>query len=155
MLWMLENMGREIEWHGQRCILYRLWHPIDHIHFEVLGPFGPGCRFHIVETFQARPEYLQDVVYDVPRLDRTGFRLELRRLGILVGSADEDWEARPDGMGWRVRQIMGFSAPISRTLNPLVRRRTGAMLEAWLLHNVQEDGNLPHVLPQLYAKYTS
>jgi hypothetical protein len=97
---MLENMRREIEWYGQRCIVYRLWHPIDHIHCEVLVPFGPGCRFRIVETFQTRPEYLQDWVYDVPKLDRTGFRLELRRFGVLLGSSDEGWEERPDGMGY-------------------------------------------------------
>jgi hypothetical protein len=86
----------------------KLTNHIEHIHFEVLGPFGPGCRFHIVETFQARPEYLRDFVSDVPKLDRTGFRLELRRLGILLGSADEDWDERPDGMdyprnSWRRR----------------------------------------------------
>ena len=155
MLWMLENMGREIEWRGQRCILYRCWHPLDHIHFEVLGPFGPGCRFHIVEAFQARPEFLQDFVYDVPKLDRTGFRLEYRRLGFLIGSADEDWEELPNGMGWRVRQIVGMTVPMVKRLNPVLRRRQAAVLEAWLLHNVQEDGNLPHVLPQLYATYAS
>jgi hypothetical protein len=152
MLWMLEHMGDEIDWRGSRCILYRCWHPIDHIHFEVLGPFGPGCRFHIVETFQARPDYIQDFVYDVPKLDRTGFRLELRRFGVLLGSADEDWEERADGMGWRVRQTVGFSTPVLNRLNPRLQRGGGGMLDAWLLHNVQEDGNLPHVLPELYAR---
>jgi hypothetical protein len=68
---------------------------------------------------------------------------------------DEDWEERPDGMGWRARQVVGPTAPIMRTLNPMLRRRKAALLEAWLLHNVQEDGNLPHVLPELYAKYAS
>lgn len=153
MLWMLRNMGREIEWRGRRCIVYRCWHPIDHIYFEVLGPFGPGCRFRIVETFQARPEYVRDFIYDVPKLDRTGFRLELRRHGVLLGSADEDWEERPDGMVYRVRQIVGFSAPFLRAVNPVVRRGNTAMLTAWLTHNVEEDGNLPHVLPELYIRY--
>ncbi|MBV9280111.1 MAG: hypothetical protein JOZ41_08530, partial [Chloroflexi bacterium] len=153
MLWMLANMGREVEWRGRRCILYRCWHPIDHIHFEVLGPFRPGCRFHIVETFLGRPEYLRDFVYNVPRLDRPGFRLELRLLGQLVGSADEEWEEQPDGMVWRVRQITGMAAPLLKTLNPLLLRRSAGMLQAWLLHNVQEDGNLPHVLPELSARY--
>jgi len=155
LLWMLEHMGREIEWHGQRCIVYRCWHPLDHIRFEVLGPFGPGCRFHIVEAFQARPEYLQDLVFDVPKLDRSGFRLELRRLGALVVSMDEDWEERPEGMGYRVRQIVGASAPVLRPLSRWVRRRRAAMLAAWRLHNIQEVGNLPHVLPELYARYAS
>jgi hypothetical protein len=155
MLWMLENMGREVEWRGRRCSVYRCWHPTDHIHFAVLGPFGPGCRFHIVEAFQARPEYLQDGVFDVPKLDRTGFRLEQRRLGALVASADEDWTERPEGMGYRVRQTVGATAPVLKTIGRWIRRRNAALLGAWLLHNVQEDGNLPHVLPDLYARYAS
>ena len=153
MLWMLANMGREIEWRGQRCLLYRCWHPVDHIHFAVLGPVGPGCRFHIVEAFQGRPEYLQDFVYDVPKLDRTGFRLELRRFGVLLGSADETWEERPGGMGWHVRQVVGMTTPLVRTLNSALLRQKAGMLKAWLVHNVQEDGNLRHVLPDLYARY--
>jgi hypothetical protein len=35
----------------------------------------------------------------------------------------------------------------------MVRRWKIRMLTAWLLHNVQEVGNLPHVLPELYARY--
>jgi hypothetical protein len=153
MLWMLANMGREIEWRGRRCLVYRLWHPRDHIHFAVLGAFGPGCRFHIVEAFQARPEYLRDLVYDVPKLDRTGFCLELRVLGQVVGSADEAWDERPEGMGWRVRVVAGLATPGLRALNPVLRRRQAALLAAWRRHNVEEDGNLPHVLPALYARY--
>jgi hypothetical protein len=58
-------------------------------------------------------------------------------------------------MGWRVRAITGFSGPFLRMYNPLMRRRTRSALDAWLLHNVQEDGNLPHVLPELYAEYAT
>ncbi len=155
MLWMLANMGREIEWRGHRCLIYRCWHPIDHIAFAVLGPFGPGCRFHIVEAFQARHEYLQDRIFAVPRLDRGGFRLELRRLGALVVSMEEDWQERPEGMGYRVRQLVGSTTPLLKPLNRLVHRRQAALLEAWRLHNVQEVGNLPQVLPALYARYVS
>jgi hypothetical protein len=155
LLWMLEHMGQQIEWRGHRCIVYRCWHPIDHIDFEVLGPFGPGCRFHIVEAFQARSEYLMDQVFHVPKLDRTGFRLELRKLGRLVASMDEDWEERPEGMGYRVRQTVGFTTPVLRTLNRTMLRRKRALLDAWLLHNVQEVGSLPHVLPDLYTRYAS
>ena len=68
----------------------------------MVGPFGPGCRFHIVEAFQARPEFLQDRLFDVPKLDRTGFRLELRRFGVLLAGIDKDGEERLEGMGWRV-----------------------------------------------------
>jgi hypothetical protein len=153
MLWMLEHMGDTIEWRGQKLVMYRCWHPTDHIHFQVLGPFGPGCRFHIVEAFQGRPEYLRDQVYDVPKLDRTGFRLEIRRAGMLVGRADEEWSELPGGMGWTVKLTAGLSTPVVRSLNPLVRRRTAGFLDAWHLHNVQEDGNLPHVLPELYRQY--
>jgi hypothetical protein len=56
-------------------------------------------------------------------------------------------------MGYRVCQTVGLTMPALRSLNPLLRRRNAAMLEAWLLHNVQEVGNLPQVLPELYARY--
>jgi hypothetical protein len=155
LLWMIENMGDEVEWRGQRCILYRCWHPTDHIYFKVLGEFEPGCRFHVVEAFQARTEYLQDRVFHVPKLDRTGFRLGLRRFGQVVMSMDEEWQERPEGLAYRVHQLVGSTAPIMGPLSRLIRRRKMAFLTAWHLHNVQEVGNLPHVLPGLYACYAS
>ena len=135
-------------------LAYRYWHPTDHIFFKILGTPGPGCRFHIVEAFQANPKYLIDITFDVPKLDPTGFRLEFRRLGQIITSLDEEFEDAPEGMRYKVTMTIGSTAPLLRTVTRLVRERLLAQtLDAWHLHNVQEVGNLPHFLPDLYAAH--
>ena len=155
MVWFLQNIDRtDLAWRGHRLLAYRYWHPRDHIHFEILGTPGPGCRFHIVEAFQANPRYLVDVVFDVPKLDTTGFRLELRRLGSLIATMDEDFGESPKGMRYRVTMTLGSTAPVVGAITRFVRRRViAAQLDAWHRHNVEEVGNLPHFLPELYAAH--
>jgi hypothetical protein len=156
MLWFLTHIDQHLEWHGMRMLAYRYWHPRDHIFFEILGRPAPGSRFHIVEAFQANPKYLVDVTFDVPKLDLTGFRLEFRRFGQVLMSMDEDFEDIPDGMRYTVTMTHGSTAPVLRTITRLVRQWLLAeQLDAWHLHNVQEVGNLPHFLPDLYAKHAA
>jgi hypothetical protein len=49
----------------------------------------------------------------------------------------------------RVGLSSAFLRPISGAL--LRRRFSDAKAEAWLKHNVEEVGNLPHFLPKLHA----
>jgi len=154
MLWFLRHLDRYLAWRGMIMLAYRYWHPTDHIFFKILGTPGPGCRFHIVEAFQANPKYLIDITFDVPKLDLTGFRLEFRRLGQIITSLDEEFEDAPEGMRYKVTMTIGSTAPLLRTVTRLVRERFLAQtLDAWHLHNVQEVGNLPHFLPDLYATH--
>ena len=154
MLWFLKHIDRHLEWRGMMMLAYRYWHPTDHIFFQILGTPGPGCRFHIVEAFQAKPKYLIDISFDVPKLDLTGFRLEFRRLGQIITSMDEAFEEVPEGMRYKVTITMGSTAPLLGTVTRLVRKHILAeKLDGWHLHNVQEVGNLPHFLPDLYAAH--
>jgi hypothetical protein len=75
MLWMLENMGRVLEWRDHRAITYRYWHPTDHILFERIGPFRPGCRFHIIEAFQG--EARVPAAMDLRRDEARSYRLSI------------------------------------------------------------------------------
>jgi hypothetical protein len=107
-----------------------------------------------VEAFQANPKYLIDISFDVPKLDLTGFRLEFRRLGQIITSMDEDFEDIPEGMRYRVTMTIGSTVPLLGTVTRLVRTHVlAATLDAWHLHNVQEVGNLPYFLPDLYAAH--
>lgn len=156
MLWFLKHIDQHLEWRGTKMLAYRYWHPTDHIFFEILGTPGPGCRFHIVEAFQANPKYLIDITFDVSKLDLTGFRLGFRRLGQIITSMDEDFEDIPEGMRYKVTMTLGSTAPVLRTVTRLARRYVLAeKLDAWHLHNVQEVGNLPHFLPDLYAAHAA
>jgi hypothetical protein len=156
MVWFLKNMNRtDMEWGGHKGVLaYRYWHPRDHVHFEILGKPGPGCRFKIVEAFQAGPKYLGEGVFNVPKLDLSGFRLERRILGSIIVSADEDFSAISEGMRYRVTMTLGSANPIVRRLTDRrVHRFISDGFQAWHRHNVEEVGNLPHFLPDLYAAY--
>jgi hypothetical protein len=148
--WWMDQIDRRVEWDGRSVLAYRLWHPLDHIDFEIRRT-GDRRRFHIVEAFQANPRYLMNVVFDVPRLDDHGFRLELHPFGIPVATVDEDWEDVPGGVRWIAAMRVG---PVHPILGPLWRldlrffRRP--MLTAWLRHNVEEGGCIPEFLPKLY-----
>jgi hypothetical protein len=155
MVWFLKNIDRtDLEWRGHRLLAYRYWHPCDHIYFKILGKPGAGCRFHLVEAFQANPKYLIEAVFDVPKLDNSGFRLELRRFGNLIATMDEDFGVTPDGMHYKVTMTLGSTKPIVGAVTRFGRRYVVAkQLDAWHQHNVEEVGNLPHILPDLYAAY--
>jgi hypothetical protein len=171
MLWFLGHMDQRLSWRGHVELAYRYWHPRDHIHFERHGPFEAGCRFHIVEAFGADLQYLMNQVFIVTQLGITGFRMES------VGPAPpvhmiEIFEETPDGMKMTVEQV---AAPAVRRPTPppvpplplLVapaalmgakhnappNKRRSKLLSRWLLHNVEEVGNLPHFLPELYATH--
>lgn len=155
MLWWFQIIDRTVEFGGARCLAYRLWHPRDHIHFEVRGraadgSVGPGAEFHLVEAFGGRRDFLIDQVFRVPKLDRSGFRLELWQTGRLLASLDEDWEIVGVGLRYTVTMRVGLTGTL-RVLNPLIRWRERARLDAWLTHNVEEVGNLPLFLPELHA----
>ncbi|MBI3767951.1 MAG: hypothetical protein HY271_05565 [Deltaproteobacteria bacterium] len=151
MLWWLAQLEHPLEWNGRTVLAYRLWHPRDHIYFKVLGTFGPGCRFHVVEAFGGQRRFLMNWVFDVPKLDATGFRLEIRRLGRPVARIDESYEPVDGGLRYVVRMLVGGTGRVIGPLSRLIRRTKADTLHAWLRHNVEEVGNLPHVVPRLFA----
>src|SRR5579859_1471911 len=92
-LWFLENVDREVEFHGHRALAYRFWHPRDHIYFKRLGRFGVGDTWHIVEAFGGRREWLLDQHFHVVQLDDSGFTMQVRvpLLGA-AATAEERWQ---------------------------------------------------------------
>jgi len=73
---------------------------------------------------------------------------------IVRAAGVDDFEDIPEGMRYKVTMTIGSTAPLLRTVTRLVRERLLAQtLDAWHLHNVQEVGNLPHFLPDLYAAH--
>jgi len=154
MLWFLHHIDQHLEWRGRKMLAYRYWHATDHIFFKIIGKPEPGCRFHVVEAFQANPKYLIDITFDVPKLDLTGFRLEVRRLGQIIVAMDEAFEEIPEGMRYAVTMTLGSTVPVLSTITRLVRKHVlSTKLAAWYRHNVEEVGNLPHFLPELYAEH--
>jgi hypothetical protein len=159
--WWFRNVEGTMEHLGQVYPRYLIWHPIDHIHFEVVGrapdgTAGPGARFFIVEAFGANPNYLIRSVADIPKNDDTGIILSVRKLGMELLRLEHTFAAVTEGTRYESRMHVGTRAVLARLLvNPMIRGRffSEEMGRAWLKHNVEEVGNLEFFLPALYAKH--
>jgi hypothetical protein len=160
--WWFRNIEGTMEHMGQTYPRYLIWHPIDHIHFEVARPSskgtaGPGARFFIVEAFGGNPDFLINSVADIPKNDETGITLSVRKLGMEVMRLEHTFTPVPEGTLYQSKLRVGTTAAPARfLLNPLIRSRlfTEAMGRAWLKHNVEEVGNLEFFLPALFRAHT-
>ncbi|MDZ4235139.1 MAG: hypothetical protein U1C73_15575 [Dietzia sp.] len=149
------NLGATMTYGGRTVDRYHAWHPIDHIRWELWRPAptggaAEGARFHMVEAFGARPEYLSDEVATVEKLDRTGIRLVLRMAGIPVFQLEHTWSAGDDGAHYVTVMDLGARSPLLAPVNWLIRRRfPDDKAHAWVKHNIEEVGQLEYLLPQL------
>ena len=161
LLWWFQNIGGTMEYDGEEVDRYLVWHPRDHIRWELARPAPgggarEGARFRIVEAFDARPEYYIDTTERVEKLDETGIRLVRRVLGVKVLELSHTW-SRCDGHTHYV-SVMEIGA-VARAFAPvnryLTRRRFPAeMAEAWIVHNIEEVGVLAHIVPALHPQRT-
>ncbi|MBS1693294.1 MAG: hypothetical protein JST91_13845 [Actinobacteria bacterium] len=136
---------------------YLAWHPVDHIAWELARPApgggaAEGARFRIVEAFGGRPEYRVDVVDRVEKLDETGIRLVQRVAGVIVFQLEHTWSHGSDGTHYVSVLDIGARSLAMTPVNLALRRRfPEPMLRAWVRHNIEEVGQLEHLLPGLRA----
>lgn len=134
---------------------YLAWHPLDHIRWELARPApgggaGEGARFHIVEQFGGRPEYRIDVVERVEKLDETGLRLVQRVAGIQIFQLEHTWSAGSDGAHYVSVMDIGARSALLTPINRMTKIRfPDSMARAWVRHNIEEVGQLEHLLPRL------
>lgn len=163
LLWWFRHIGGTMTYEGRIYPRYRVWHPLDHIHWSMTNPGSDGAaqvgsRFRIVEAFGRNPKHYVDSIETVVKLDEEGIRLVRRELGQEVFSLQHWFEAAPDGTLYRSRMQVGVETRLGQhVLNPLLHRFlfTNAMGYAWLKHNVEEVGNFEQFLPRLYHEYMS
>lgn len=157
--WWFENLGRDMSFKGQTYPRYLLWHPRDHIHWELAQPApnggaGQGAYFRIVEAFAANPAHYVDSTEYVEKLDDEGISLVKRIAGVEVFRLEHRFGPAPNGASYQSRMVVGVAHGAVRwPFNHLVRPRvfSDAMGTAWLTHNVEEVGMLENLLPPLYA----
>lgn len=161
IVWWLKNMNGDVEIGGRVVPRYRAWHPRDHVAVTYVrkatdgSNMGPGSVVRIQEHFQRRPDYAIDIVERVTRLDEGGFTHINFRGGIEVARMEYSFRPVDGGTLYENCLIVGVKVPVvrrvfNRVVRPLVL--SDAMGRAWLLHNVEEVGNLQFFLPELYER---
>lgn len=155
--WWFETLGQPMTYQGQVYPRYLLWHPRDHIHWELAesgpaGSTGQGAKFRIVEAFAANPKFYVDSVELVERLDDGGISLVRRELGTEIFRLEHRFGSSPYGATYRSRMVVGAAKGLIRPLfNSIVRPSifSNAMGTAWLTHNVEEVSMFEHIIPGL------
>lgn len=157
--WWFGNIAGEMEVDGRRLNKYLVWHPLDHILWQLAQPnqdgrAGVGSKFRIVEAFGRNPDFYIDIIDTVTRLDATGATLVGFKLGQQISHLNHDFAAVEGGTQYVSTLTIGITLPLlAGPLNQLIRRTifTEAMGNAWLKHNVEEVGLLEHIIPRAYT----
>lgn len=160
LLWWFSHIGGTMYHEGGTYPRYLVWHPLDHIHWELVreaptGGAGVGARFRIVEAFGRDPEHLVDSVELVEKLDETGIIPCRRLFGEIIFRLEHRFTPVEEGTRYDSRMTVGAASLPGRLLfNRFVRPRlfSDDMGWAWLKHNVEEVGNFEHFLPALFAR---
>jgi hypothetical protein len=157
--WWFRHIGGWMSYAGERTPNYLVWHPRDHIHWELARPardggVGEGARFRIVEAFGARPEFYIDTTDTVEKLDPTGIRLVRRLAGVAVLQLEHTWSVAEGCTHYVSVLDVGARARAMTPMNRVIAARVfpEPLLRAWVVHNVEEVGLLEHILPPLYAE---
>ncbi len=157
--WWFETLGQTMTHEGVTYPRYLLWHPRDHIHWELAarsptGGTGQGAQFRIVEAFGANPAHYVDSTEFVEKLDEEGISLVRRIAGTEIFRLEHRFGVADGGASYRSRMTVGgASGAFSWFFNQFVRPRifSDAMGPAWLTHNVEEVSMFEHLLPSLYG----
>lgn len=156
--WWFGNIAGDMEVGDARLDKYLVWHPLDHIHWELAKPAPgggarSGAKFRIVEAFGRNPDFYIDIVDTVTRLDESGITLVAYRFGLPISRLNHDFIPVAGGTRYVSTLAVGTTLPVLRAvLNPLLHRFVfpEAMGHAWLKHNIEEVGLLEHIIPRLY-----
>ncbi|KGN39833.1 hypothetical protein [Knoellia aerolata] len=149
------HLDGTISYGGDVVARYLAWHPLDHIRWELDRPApgggaGEGARFRIVEAFGGDPRHAVDVVDRVEKLDETGIRLVTRFAGAILLQLEHTWSACVEGTHYVTVMDIGARSALMGPVNAHLRRRfPDDMARAWVRHNIEEVGQLEHLLPRL------
>lgn len=163
LFWWFSHIGGTMEYEGEIHPRYLVWHPLDHIDWQLAreapgGGAGVGARFRIVEAFGRNPSHRVDSVDSVEKLDETGIVLCGYVLGDPIFHLEHWFTPVEGGTRYDSRMLVGSSSLFGRLFfNRFVRPRlfSDEMGPAWLKHNVEEVGNFERFLPALYAAHHS
>jgi len=158
--WWFAHLDGNMEIEGRQVLRYRVWHPYDHVYVTYVrrcsdGSIGPGAQIANLEFLARNPRYRVQVVATIERLDEEVFVHNIDVAGLQMARMEHTFEAVRGGTRFgHFFIIPGAPIPfLEKVAVPLwFSDKKG---HAWLKHAVEEMGNLPNFLPQLYERETA
>lgn len=156
LAWWYGHVPGTMQYAGQTYPRYLVWHPLDHISYEVTGPdtvVEPGSQLHIVEALGRDPGQLIDLKVMVETVDNQAAIISKRVLGTSIVRLENEFTAYHGGTRYTTRLTLGESTTLGALfLNRVAHTRAfpAPKLAAWTRHHVEEIGNLENFLPDLF-----
>ncbi|TDD14431.1 hypothetical protein E1218_33060 [Kribbella turkmenica] len=156
--WWYAHVSGTMRYAGQQWPRYLVWHPLDHIAYDVTSPstdgtVGPGARLHITEAPGRDLDQLIDIRVGVEQIDSQAAIISSRKWGTSLVRLENEFTAARGGTRYVTRMTIGDSTPLGRVvLNRLAHAKAfhRAKLTAWIKHHIEEIGNLENFLPDLF-----
>lgn len=160
LAWWYGHVDGDMEYAGEILPRYLVWHPLDHISYEVLANRAPGgavtagSRLRVQEAFRRDPRDLLDLRVEVERLDAEAAVIRRRVVGRTVLRLVNRFTPAETGTSYVSVMTIGLAGRAGAAgLNRLLRRRilAGDQAHRWARHHIEEVGNLVHVIPRALA----
>jgi hypothetical protein len=156
LAWWYGHIPGTMQYAGQTLPRYLVWHPLDHIAYDVTSPgneVGPGTRLHLTETLGRDPENLVDLHVTVETIDNQAAIITKRMFGTSIVRLENEFARTNGGSRYTTRLTLGDTTSLGHLfLNRVAQQRAfpPAKLAAWIRHHIEEVGNLENFLPDLY-----
>lgn len=156
LAWWYTHVSGTMSYAGRTWPRYLVWHPLDHIAYDVTSPgeVSAGTRLHVTEALGRDPEMLLDLHLTVETVDDEAAIFTKRVLGSSVVRLVYEFTAIRAGCQYTTHLTIGDTKPLGQLfLNSHAHRKLfpPAKLAAWIRHHVEEIGNLENFLPDLFT----
>jgi hypothetical protein len=156
--WWYCHVPGTMTYAGETWPRYLVWHPLDHISYDVVRPapdgrVGPGAELHIVEALGRDPANRLDIRLRVDEIGAGRAVIAKRVLGTGIVRLENEYADSPAGATYVTRMRIGDHGALGRLLlNRVARHRAfpPRRIQPWIRHHVEEIGNLENFLPELY-----
>jgi hypothetical protein len=158
LAWWYGHISGSMKYAGQNWPRYLVWHPLDHIGYDVTSPasdgaVGPGARLHITEALGRDLDQLVDIHVGVEQIDTQAAIICKRLLGTSIIRLENEFTPYDGGTRYVTHLIIGDTTPLAHLfLNRMANDRAfpTPKLAAWIRHHIEEIGNLENFLPDLF-----
>jgi hypothetical protein len=160
--WWYGHVPGDMTYAGATYPRYLVWHPLDHISYDVVhtpgeaagAPVRTGSELRIREALHRDPRQLIDIRVTVEELGPNRAVIVKRVLGTRIVRLENDFRDAPGSVEYTTTLTVGDVTPLARAaLNRVAHRRAfpEERITPWITHHIEEIGNLENFLPDLHA----